>query len=48
MFSWIFIQTLPAFDNSGKWYARWRWDNNWVTGNTKAQAILTLKETSHV
>ena len=48
MFSWLFIQTLPSLDNSGKWLARWRWDNKWVTGNTKAQAILNLKENSYV
>lgn len=47
MFDWLFIQTIPALDNSGNWYARWRWDNLWVTGRTRRKAILELKESSH-
>ena len=27
MLDWLLIQTMPAFDNSGTWYARWRWDD---------------------
>ena len=44
--NWLFIQTLPALDNSGTWMARWRWDNLWVAGRTRQQAILNLKERS--
>lgn len=47
MFNWILIQTLPHPDNSGIWLARWRWDNQWATGNTKRDAIHRLKETSY-
>ena len=46
IFDWILIQTLPDPDNTGNWLARWRWDNYWQTGRTRAQAILALKETS--
>lgn len=47
MLNWLFIQTIPAMDNSGSWLARWRWDNRWETGRTRRQAILSLKESSH-
>lgn len=46
MLDWLLIQAIPAFDNSGKWYARWRWDNLWAEGHGKARAIFNLKESS--
>lgn len=46
MLNWFLIQTLPAPDNTGDWLARWRWDNRWSRGRTRAQAILALKECS--
>ena len=44
MLNWLWIQTMPDPANSGDWLARWRWDNLWVRGRTRAQAILSLKE----
>lgn len=43
---WLFIQTIADPANTGEWLARWRWDNYWVRGKTRAQAILALKELS--
>lgn len=47
MMNWLWIQTIPDPANSGDWLARWRWDNLWVRGRTRAQAILSLKERSN-
>lgn len=46
VFDWLLIQTLPDPANTGDWFARWRWDNRWARGRTRAQAILSLKECS--
>lgn len=44
--NWLFIQAMPDPCNRDRWIARWRWDNVWVGGRTKALAILNLKESS--
>lgn len=46
MMNWLLIQTMPDPANTGDWLARWRWDNRWARGRTRAQAILALKESS--
>lgn len=46
MFDWLLIQTMADPGNNGDWIARWRWDNRWARGRTRAQAILALKELS--
>lgn len=46
MTDWLLIQTIADPANTGDWLARWRWDNYWQRGRTRAQAIMKLKELS--